>query len=264
MGLISRVSSRTYREIVSRTNEVMPKSSKAPPPYAPNNPDYPVQDHQPLLQQPYSIQATSPTMVHSPQRSPQLSDPNLQYFEPLLLAPSCKMTKQKDSDNFDITVYNYAHSQISQKLTAKRKTSKRITASKISTLGLSNRISVTIQTQTSNDLIKIQRDAFGKRFLIKSPHNNNYPIGSIETNLMKNEFQLYDSWKGVSPVVTLRVSGMKFFCLEKKYEFFKAGTDLKIGSMESDGCLKFDRDFPQDAKLKTLALCTSLLYKLLD
>lgn len=240
----------------------MPKSQKAPPPYAPNNPDFPVQEHQPLLQHQYTVQATSPTLVHSP-RSPSFSDPNLQYFEPLLLAPSCKFTN-KDSNTFRITVYNHAHSQVSQELTAKRKTSKRINASKISTLGLSNRISVTIRTQTSNDLIKIQRDAFGARFLIKSPHNNNYPIGSIEHNLMKTEFKLFDSWKGVSPVITMKVSGMKFFCLDKKFEFFKAGTDLKIGSMENDGCLKFDRDFPQDAKFKTLALCTALLYKMLD
>jgi hypothetical protein len=242
----------------------MPKSTKAPPPYAPNNPDYPVQDHQPLLQHQYSVQASSPTMVHSP-RSPSFSDPNLQYFEPLLLAPSCKFTKnEKDSNTFIITVYNHAHSQISQQLTAKRKTNKRITTSKITTLGLSNRISVTIRTQTNTDLIKIQRDAFGSRYLVKSPHNNNFPIGSIEANLMKSEFKLYDSWKGVSPVIVMKVTGMKFMCLDKKYEFFKAGTDLKIGSMESDGCLKFDRDFPQDAKFKTLALCTALVYKLID
>ena len=240
----------------------MPKSSKAPPPYAPNNPDYSVHEHQPLLQHQYSVQASSPTMVHSP-RSPSFSDPNLQYFEPLLLAPSCKFIK-KDSNTFSITVYNHAHSQVSQQLTAQRKISKRINASKISTLGLSNRISVTVRTQTSTDLIKIQRDAFGSRFLIKSPHNSNYPIGSIEANLMKTEFKLYDSWKGVSPVITMNVSGMKFLCLDKKFEFFKAGTDLKIGSMESDGCLKYDRDFPQDTKFKTLALCTALLYKLLD
>ena len=82
----------------------MPKSQKAPPPYAPNNPDFPVQEHQPLLQHQYTVQATSPTLVHSP-RSPSFSDPNLQYFEPLLLAPSCKFTN-KDSNTFRITVYS--------------------------------------------------------------------------------------------------------------------------------------------------------------
>jgi len=246
------------------------QSIAPPPPYAPNsnNANYPVQETLPLLQHQYSShQATSPPLVHSPSMANSPSsfcpDPNLQYFEPIFVAPSCKFSKT-DNNSYRITIYNHAHSQISQQLTAHRKVNKRIKASKISTLGLSNRISVTITTQTSNDLIKIQRDAFGKRFTVKSPHNSNHPIGSIEPNFMKTEFKLFVHGREVTPVITMNVSGVKFLCMDKKFEFFKAGTDTKIGSMENDGVLKFDRDFPSDARVKTLALCTGLLYKLLD
>jgi len=223
--------------------------SYAPPASAPNNPDYPAQVHQPLIHQQYSTMTNVlPTMT---QARPSC-DPNLQHFDQLLVAPTCTVAIN-DENTFDIKVFADAHFAAPLEFTAKQ--NDRLIG-----------ISVTLTTKTGIDLIKIQRNTFGGRYLVKSPHNNNFQIGSIETNYMKNEFKLFNSWEGVAPVITMKVSGSKYFCMVRRIGFFKADTDVKIGSMEEDARgwrLQFHRDFEQDAKLKTIAMCSSLLYTML-
>jgi len=194
---------------------------------------------------------------------PSAPDFELQYFEPFILAPTTKITQNQDNNQFNIKVFGHAHSAATLEMTAKNKQNKRIKAAKIATLGISNKTSLTFTSASGNDLIKIQRDAFGKRFLVKSPHNNNTPIGSIEPNFMKTEYKLFLDGHDVEKL-TMNVSGLRIFCMDKKFDFFIAGTDSKIGNFENDGMLKFHRDFPQDARLKTLAMCAVLLFKVFD
>ena len=149
--------------------------SYAPPASAPNNPDYPAQVHQPLIHQQYSTMTNVlPTMT---QARPS-SDPNLQHFDQLLVAPTC-VVAINDGNTFNIKVFADAHFAAPLEFTAKRKTGRLISASKVATLGITKRISVTLTTKAGIDLIKIQRNTFGDRYLVKSPHNNNFQIRSF-------------------------------------------------------------------------------------
>lgn len=249
------------------------KNSKPPPPYA-SAANYPVQESAPLLYQ-QSFQATSPTQLYTHSLTPTMQnqqqvllspsapDFSLQYFEPFIAAPTLKLIQGADKNQVNIEVYGHAHSAATLKMTAKNKQNKRIKAAKIATLGIANKTSLTFTTAAGIDLIKIQRDSFGKRYLVKSPHNDNTPIGSIEPNFMKTEYKLFVDGQDIEKL-TMNVSGLRIFCMDKKFDFFIAGTDSKIGNLENDGLMKFHRDFPQDARLKTLAMCAVVLFKVFD
>jgi hypothetical protein len=249
------------------------KSDKynSPPPYATARNSYPVQEHAPLLHQ-QSYHATSPTQlhIHSTMQNQQQallspSAPNfqLQYLEPFIAAPSVKIISAQNTGQFSVAVYGHAHSAATLQMTASNKLNKRIKAAKIATLGWSNKTSLTLTSAAGNALIKIQRDVFGKRFLVKSPHNKDTPIGSIEPNFMKTEYKLFVDGQDIEKV-TMNVSGLRIFCMDKKFDFFIGGTDSKIGSLGNDGMLVFNRDFPEDANVRILAVCAVLMFKLFD
>ena len=103
--------------------------------------------------------------------SPSAPNFELQYFEPFIAAPAIQIDS-KELNEFKFKVYGHAHMEVTLDMSAKNKKGFKILASKIATLGISNKASVTLKSAAGNDLIKIQRDAFGKRFLVKSPHNN--------------------------------------------------------------------------------------------